>query len=550
MVSKEVYFQEIKQSMPRILNLLNRNPSSTNYGSFDRDYWNYNSFDISSSRKQEAVLTLALMYTIKRKDNPYYNNNLVLEWVNAALEFTKKLQNADGSFNEVYPNEHSFVATSFVAYSLSETILLLNDKISGKNSIIKYLKKSGDWLLKKDEKMAINQKCGSVIALYNIYLLTKEKKYMKGARCKLIDLLKIQNDEGWFPEYDGADIGYLSLSIDYLAKYYKKAKDGKLLQHLRKAVDFIIYFMAPNYTAGGEIGSRNTEYIIPHGFELLAGKIQNAKTICNFARKAISCRKILPPSLIDDRYLLFNSYTYLQAYIDGKEHKKYGQWPPTRKFLKYFKDSGNAIRNGNGIYSIINVRKGGVSKIVFGKGSSLNDGGAAIMLDNGERLSSNYLGRNDETRIEENKIEVRRKFLMVRATSLNPYNFLAFRAFQLTAGRIGIISRVIRDIIRKRIIRQNNKKSDITFSRTLEFKDNKIAIMDRIQPIEGIGLVIISSKLSFIFTQSSGYFQISDLESEPFILNGKMLKRLQTKDKMNFYREYNNRGKLVKSRLY
>ena len=77
-----------------------------------------------------------------------------------------------------------------------------------------------------------------------------------------------------------------------------------------------------------------------------------------------------------------------------------------------------------------------------------------------------------------------------------------------------------------------------------------MSIRDTIQPIEGIKSVMISSKLSFIFTQSSGYFQISDLESEPFILDGKMLKRLQNKDKMNFYREYDNLGKLVKSQLY
>ena len=95
-ISKEIYFLEVKEAMPRILNLLNRNPSSQDYGSFDRDYWNYNSFDISNARKQEAILTLALIYLINRNNNPYYNKDQILEWVNVALEYTKKLQNKNG----------------------------------------------------------------------------------------------------------------------------------------------------------------------------------------------------------------------------------------------------------------------------------------------------------------------------------------------------------------------------------------------------------------------------------------------------------------------
>ena len=69
------------------------------------------------------------MHSIKREDNPYYNNNQILEWINIALDFTKKLQNKDGSFNEMYPYEHSFVATAFVCYAVSETLLLLKNKI-------------------------------------------------------------------------------------------------------------------------------------------------------------------------------------------------------------------------------------------------------------------------------------------------------------------------------------------------------------------------------------------------------------------------------------
>jgi len=51
--------------------LLNRNISSANYGCFDREFWHYNTADIPCARKQEAVLTLTLLYLIEQEKNKY-----------------------------------------------------------------------------------------------------------------------------------------------------------------------------------------------------------------------------------------------------------------------------------------------------------------------------------------------------------------------------------------------------------------------------------------------------------------------------------------------
>ena len=547
-ISKEVYFEEIKGVMPRILNLLNRSPSSRNYGSFDRDYWNYNSFDISNARKQEAMLTLALMFLIKRKDNPYYNNYQILEWINAALEFTSKLQNKDGSFNEMYPNEHSFVATAFVCYALSETCLLFGSRIRNRKLAVDCLEKSGEWLLRNEEDMALNQKAGSVIALYNLYLLAKKPKYKSGAKKKLEEILKGQSREGWFMEYGGADIGYLSLSIDYLAKYYKKTGDKRLLSSLRKACGFIQYFAFPNLTFGGEVGSRNTEYLIPHGFELLSGKFHSAKTISNAIRNAIKEKTTTSPVTVDDRYLLFNGYSYLQAYLDGKKTlHSYGLF--SKRFMNYFSDAGIIAKNMGGTYAVINIKKGGVAKIIFNKDKSLIDGGSVIELMDGRMASSNYLGSNDKVMIEKDKIEVKRRFIGIKSTALTPSSFLAFRAFQLTLGKSRFISKSARNFLRNRLIRQKNKLSDINFSRRLLFNDKGVSVIDEISPVNGIRRIAISSKLSFIFAESSRYFQLSDLESAPFFLDRNTISKFLGNNKISLYREYDKEGRLLKSQV-
>ena len=48
----------------------------------------------------------------------------------------------------------------------------------------------------------------------------KEEWILTGLNKKLERILQLQSEEGWFPEYGGADIGYLSVSLDMLAEYY------------------------------------------------------------------------------------------------------------------------------------------------------------------------------------------------------------------------------------------------------------------------------------------------------------------------------------------
>ena len=108
------------------------------------------------------------------------------------------MQNKDGSFNEWYPNEHSFVATAFSSYAISEAMLLLNIKDEW---AIETLKKAGNWLLNKKENRVQNQQGGALIALFNIYLLTKEMKYFEESNKTLMNLIDLQTKEGWWIEY-------------------------------------------------------------------------------------------------------------------------------------------------------------------------------------------------------------------------------------------------------------------------------------------------------------------------------------------------------------
>jgi len=156
-------------------------------------------------------------------NNPYYNSEDILKFINGGVNFWCKIQRKNGSFDEWYPYEGSFVATAFSTCAISEVLLLLKEKIANFDNSLRCIKKAVDFLSKNVDYTACNQEAGAILAIYNCYLLTSESKYRDLAYKRLNDLSKLQKEEGWFPEYGGPDIGYLSLTIDYLAKVYEKS---------------------------------------------------------------------------------------------------------------------------------------------------------------------------------------------------------------------------------------------------------------------------------------------------------------------------------------
>jgi len=549
MISEEVYYNEVLGVMPRILNLLNRNAASKSFGSFDRDYWNYKAFDISCARKQEAALTLALIYKIKKK-NKYFNSKLILKWINAALIYWTKIQNKNSSFDEVYPNENAFNTTAFTSYTTSETLLQLKDEeIQNKDLIIASLKKAGDWLLNKEEGKVFNQETGAAIALYNIYLLTKEDKYRADAENKIRHILKHQMSEGWFYEYGGADIGYLSLSIDYLAKYYQKTNDKQLLAALKEAVNFISYFVHPDYTFGGEYGSRNTEYMIPHGFEILSKEIHTAAEICQAIRHAISIRSTVAPSTIDDKYLLFNSYTYLQAYIDSSNNKVTEKLPYKQNFTKMFKESCLWINSNNYAYTLANYKKGGAIKVIYKENkNSIDDSGIVIKYKNNKILTSGNLSNNNSVHVIRSKLQIKGYLGELPDISISPLKFILLRSFQITFGRSEKISLRLKNMLRKSLIMKNMQTSK-EFARDIEIQEDRIIVVDNVDYSKNIDFIIVSSKNSTIYGSSSRYFQESDLCTLPITYNVAKMKRTNKTKHIKIIREYDTKGKIIRSEL-
>lgn len=495
-----VYKKVIIKETPRLLGLLDRNPLSATYGCFDRNYWHYKISDFPCARFQEGVLVLTYLYNMKGTE--FYRNKKIFSWIIAGLNFWKKIQHTNGSFDEWYPHENSFVATSFSTCAITESLIILKKEIE-KSTYLDAITRAGNWLKDRTERRAQNQDAGAIMALYNIYLITGNEKFKKIAEDKLEGLLNEQTDEGWFYEYGGPDIGYLSLCVDYLAKYYKRTGNRKVLQALKKALEFLKYFLHPDMTVGGTYGSRNTEYLIPNGFEILSSKDRNAQIIASHMIKSLEQGKIIGPNFLDDRYLVYNGYTYLQASENFYKNKIY-QPMYKKNFTKDFPRAGILIHSYKGNYLIVNYRKGGAYKQFYKNKLISTDSGIEGVYNKKKCIGdvTDRITKNDGKYILEGR------FRTITNQTISPKKNVIIRVFQSSFGRNEKIGKILKEKMRNRLITDRDF-TKLRFKREIIFEKNKIKVKDSIPEVIEISQ---KGKHSYDFIPSSKYFQYSDLE--------------------------------------
>ncbi|MFH1786564.1 MAG: hypothetical protein ABH829_02895 [archaeon] len=502
-MDSKVYLRTALSQAPRLLGLADRNPNSPTYGCFDRQYWHYRVVDFPCSRMQEAVLTLALLY---KTPNAGYRSEKILGLANGGISFWSGIQNRDGSFNEWYPNEGSYVATAFSLYAVCESIRLLGVKPD--DATLNAIAKSAKFISTYGEFQATNQECGAALALLKASAALGEEKYAELSKSKIGALLSKQDKEGWFSEYGGADIGYLSLAIDYLSKYYKESGDGRLLNSLSRAVDFIRYFIHPTGSAGGEYGSRNTEYLIPHGFEILAKKHPPAAAISSSIRKSLSSEGLN----IDDRYLAYNLYTYLQAYSDaGKLNPP--PLPHSTQFTKYFSSSGLYVHSSKNAYLIYSAKKGSL-KVYKKKPAKLllSDCGYYGALKSGKRIGSSVLDECAKTEAG-NSVKTDTSLFYQSYPLPKTSNVLALRA----AMKLNMLSpskKAVKAAFRRMLITKS-RRAGVTLTREIVPGD-VLVVRDTLRNSgkHPLSKLYMSDKFSVSFIPSSKYFLKEELSAE------------------------------------
>lgn len=293
--------------MPRILGFLDRDKESRTFGCFDRNFWHYKILDFPNSRFQESVLVLSLAYLLKEPDNRFYKSDRIKNWIIAGIKFWAKSRHKDGSTDENYPFERHFCSTAFSFYAITESLLMLNEKLNID------LINTGPFLLKNDRLEVSNQMAAAALSLYNLYLLTEREKFHSGCWEKIELLLKAQDKYGFYPEYEGFDLGYCSITLSLLALLYKKTKKEKIKESALACIKKMIPYIDEDGYFSSLGMSRKTQFLYTFGFCVFN------KTVLDKIEAGLKKNVILNPAWMDDRYCIPFTADYLMTTIENSK---------------------------------------------------------------------------------------------------------------------------------------------------------------------------------------------------------------------------------------
>jgi hypothetical protein len=544
---KNAYLKHSLESAERILSLIDRNPFSKTYGCIDRNFWHYKKIDFPAGTSQIGTLFLALLHETDFKGNVYYKNKNIRELSIAAIRFLAKSAHGDGTSDDYYPFERALGATSFSLYGASEAYILL--KIHDE-AIDSFFRKVADWILKHNEPGKIsNHQFVAAVALVNVHKITGEQKYLDEAKRRIKQGISWMSPEGWFYEYEGCDPGYLTFSIDFLAKYYKKTKDKSIIPKIKKAVEVASYFIHPDGSYGGVYGSRNTMHFLPHGFEILSDEIPLAGQIADLFIEGLNAG--VEERMNDDNYFMFD-YDCIQAYADYADKRH----PLMRRndFRRYLKEARILIVKQKEYYAIISFAKGGVCRIFKGKENICNDAGLIAETTVGDVIASQIIDSSYKVRTgfeknsnqaskntSQNKVftaSIEGKFNKTDTMLQSPGKFLIFRLFMTSFGRINYFSHLVKKVLTKSLILKKSGVATV-FKRVFDFSaSGRITITDTIKIGQGTSLkrLAIGPDHTTIYIPSSRYYQRTSTLS-PWIFYDKEVVALNNKRTIIIVRE-------------
>lgn len=531
-----LYAKKAISQIPRILSMLDRNEKSPTYGCFDRIYWLDKSIDFPSAILQLNTHILALVYSYQYPDNIFYKQDKIKKWCFAGIKYWIKIQHKDGSFDEFYPNERGWAGpTGFLLFSMLDSYMLLKDEMPQqlKDELIKSSYKAARYLADHDESgILANHHAIALVAIYYAYKILNDDYLLKSFYKKFEFFCSLQSSEGWFLEYDGADLGYLSATISFLGKLYDLTDDEELKSRISnivpKAIEFTSYFVYPNKFYGGTIGSRQTLHFYPQGYEIFSSKFPLARIIADRMLEGLAEGKLVPPEVMPWRYLGYRVQEYLLAYRSynpARPNKDVGLPCESPKFVKFFNDAKMLIAKKPNYYLVCNLAKGGVIKLFNSNGELIyNDCGIIGQFEEGTIITSQWIDKEYKINRIGNEVTVEGKMNLAPFKLLTPLKMIIFRMVLLGLGWNTKFSYWLKGVIRKSFITKT-KRAPVEFCRRIIFNENDIEVHDlvRLKTTNKLRSLQIGDEFSVRYVPQSLYFQsqelsISGLQVEPNIL--------------------------------
>ncbi|NEQ81332.1 MAG: hypothetical protein F6K26_14095 [Moorea sp. SIO2I5] len=506
-MTRDLFARHALNQIPKILTLLDRNPHSPTYGCFDRNFWHYKIIDFPSGMAQEFVWPLALAYHTDLPDNPFYQQPVILDWVEAGILFAASSSHPDGSCDDYFPFERAAGAAAFSLLASIESY-----KAMGLHNpmALQFFEKRADWLAHHMESGQLsNHQALIVLCLDLLSELLHTNQWDRARSQRLEQVLSWQSPEGWFIEYEGCDPGYHTLTISCLARIYLLRLDPRLKEALIKAVELAAQFIHPDGSYGGEYTSRNTYNFFPHGFELVGRWFPEALEIND--RFLVGLANGLAPCYADDHIIGHHTWNYLLSWRDFVSNRpKPTPRPSGRVWLK---DANILIDRRRGTELYLALNKGGVFKIFRDNQLIASDTHFSILVQERGKLKNavGHLIDDYQVKVSEDEIMIEGNLGWAKQKQMTPMNLLILRGVMLTVGRF--FPNLIRKLLQKLLI-TGKKNAPFCFRRYFYWQGERWLVIDELQAkswksVQSVG---IGGDQTSIYVVMSRTFQAGQLQ--------------------------------------
>lgn len=462
--------------LPRILTQICRDPTAQFYGSCDRNWWHYKIRDFPSIILQQAG------YSVYLAADAGSGGDCVKELKALSAQtcrFWNEQGQRHGAFEEYYPYEQGYPPLAFSTLAVAK--LCVAGAVA-RADIQTGLAVASKQLLTRFEPQAANQQVAGTAALAFIRQLAPELVPETDFQTLLDRTFSLQSREGWFPEYDGPDLGYLSVTMDCLWDLFDITGDSRCLPAIHSAFDYLSWFVLGPVGRTGMLNSRNTDYIVPYGITRLALESEQS---ANQAIRVLHRLYALSNTdehffySVDDRYWchyighsLFRALKLLSSNENNRLPPDQSQPLSTQHNMSL---SGHILLGNTSEKSpdvLVAMRKGAVFTAVWPGGQTASDFG--WIVKSGKKLFTSHWWSLDWTVSgRESTAECEGVMVAHKEHISRPWKHFGLRVASFFLGH-----RLIRLLKRLMIFKTNH--SPLTFSRRIRCEGNVIIVEDRI----------------------------------------------------------------------
>jgi len=500
---------KLLSNAPRILALLDKNPFSKTYGSFDRKYWQYKIIDFPCGMQQELALPLAYLWKTQFHNNSFYNSDRIAEYIDAIFNFHSISSNSDGSLDDYFPHERAYGATAYTLSSLTEAALLT---MKATKAQLLSFEKSGEFLAGYRESGKLsNHLAIASLALINLFKLTGNTLWKSRSDILVDELAQQQSAEGWFKEYKGCDIGYQTVSFEFLARRYVKSPSPSILGMLERCLSFIYAFAHPDGSLGGEYGSRGTYNFYPGGFAVMSSELPRTRIMLGYFFKGLnngSCNYLEDDGVFG--HLLSSYVVALQCGSINPEKPQLPEYQSTPLF-EVFDQADLAIGKTCNLRLFLSMNRGGAYKIFKDDKLLLSDTGLVGALENGSVFCQNKPMSSNGS-VSTHSIVVTGEMLEQSDMRLSRWHMIFLRGASIVFGWLPVYSNMIRWLMQNKLI-FGKKKIPIKFKRVFHLKNDMIIVEDHANNNTGSNIIALrrSTDYSDIHVVTSNSFQEANL---------------------------------------